>query len=76
MKDLWPADYLLLRRYIVRAKGQSGKDANIIIFLPLPILDPWGTMMEEHILDLNIIKDCIPFQDYTLRHTSTITAQG
>lgn len=47
------------RETSVRAKGQSGKDTNIIIFLPLPILGPWGTMMKEYILDLNIIKDCI-----------------
>lgn len=58
MKDLWPADYLLLRRYIVRAKGQSGKDANIIIFLPLPILDPWGTMT----LTSTLLKTVYPFK--------------
>lgn len=35
-----------------------------------------ATMREKHILDPNIIIVCIPFQDYTLRHTPTITAQG
>lgn len=35
-----------------------------------------GTMREKHTLDPNIITDCIAFQDYTLRHTPTITAQG
>lgn len=33
-----------------------------------------GTMREKHTLDPNIITDCIAFQDYTLRHTPTITA--
>lgn len=32
-----------------------------------------GTMREKHTLDPNIITDCIAFQDYTLRHTPTIT---
>lgn len=78
MKDSWSSDYLLLRRYIVRAKGQRGEDVPIYNHFPptTNLRSLGGTMREKHILDPNIITDCIPFQDYTLRHTPTITAQG
>lgn len=65
MKDSWSSDYLLLRRYIVWAKGQRGEDVrtNIIIFLPLPILDPWGEQWEKNIsLTPTLLQTVYPFK--------------